>query len=354
MNVRERFLNVFNGLKIDRIPFLSYPGHIFTGEFERELRNEGFGYYWIVSPIVIKNRKTERIITFFTRDGNEHMRVELKTKIGSIYEIWMVGGGYGSSLRKEFFIKNENDYEIFEYILKDEDLQLNRDLYKKVENDIGNDGILISWIPKTPFQQILYELIGPENYAFHMIDFKDRFLNLYGILKKRYIKICEILSESEFEFFEIADNITSEMIGVERFENFIVPVYKETCEVFHSKGKKIGSHMDGNLKIFKEIIKNIKLDFIDAFTPFPDTDLSLNEAKKEWQDKVIIINFPSSVHIRSEREIKEMTEKLIEEAYPCDRFMINITENVPYEHIKKSFKIINETLKKFGEVPKEG
>ncbi|MCM8833645.1 MAG: hypothetical protein NC816_07005 [Candidatus Omnitrophica bacterium] len=352
MNVKERVLNVFNGLKVDRIPFLSYPGLIPIGEHERNLRNNGFGYWWIVSPLIIKNKKVERKTTYFYKDGKEYFKNTLKTAYGEIYEIFEQGGGYGTSLKKIFLLKEEKDYEIYEKIIKTEEFDVNKELYKEIESNLGDDGVIVSWLPKTPFQSILYELVGPENYAFHLFDYKENFLYLYQLLFKRYLKICEILSETEFEFFEIVDNITSEMIGLERFKKFILPVYKVVCEIFHQKNKKVGSHMDGNLKILKEEIKETNLDFIDAFSPYPDTDLSLKEAKKLWDDKIIMINYPSSVHIRGENEIKKITENLLEESYPSDKFIINITENIPMQYWKKSLKIINETLIKYGEVPK--
>lgn len=352
MNVKERVYNVFNGVKIDRIPFLSYQGLIPTGETERELRNNGFGYWWILSPLTIKNSKIERITVHFYKDGREYFKNILKSQYGEIYEVYETGGGYQTSLRKKFFIEEEKDYEIYEKILKSEELEINKELYGEIEKNLGNDGVIVSWIGKTPFQSLLYELIGPEKYAFHIYDYKELFFHMYDILLERYLKICQMLSETEFEFFEIGDNITAEMIGLERFRNFIVPVYEKICDIMHSKNKKVGSHMDGNLKILKDEIKNTKLDFIDAFTPFPDTDLDMKTAKETWQDKIIVINFPSSVHIKDEKQIRKITEQLIEQAYPVDKFIINITENIPSEHWEKSLKVINQVLIEYGEVLK--
>ncbi|MCX7917383.1 MAG: hypothetical protein N2589_04575 [bacterium] len=354
MNVRERILNTFNNFKVDRIPFLTYPFLIPSGENERDLRNNGLGYWWIISPLVIKNRTLERITTYFYQNGREYIKNTFRSKYGEIYEIYDTEGAYGTSLRKKFLLKEEKEFEIFEKILKDEEIEINKSLYKEIKKNLGNDGIIVSWIPKSPFQSLLYELIGPENFAYLIYDYYDLFLHMYNVLLKRYLKICELLSDTEFEFFEIGDNITSEMIGLERFKKFVIPVYEKVCEIFHVRNKKVGSHMDGNLKILKEEITKTKLDFIDAFTPYPDTDLTLKEAKKEWNNKVIIINYPSSVHIRSEKEIEEITKKLIDEAFPCDKFIINITENIPSEHWNKSLKIINNILIKYGEVPKGG
>ena len=67
---------------------------------------------------------------------------------------------------------------------------------------------------------------------------------------------------------------------------------------------------------------------------------------------MIIINFPSSVHLKTPDEIKKLTFSLVEEAYPGHRFIVNITESVPVEVWQNSFKAINEALIEYGKVPK--
>ena len=357
MTVKERILRSFEGKEVDRIPFVSYPRPFFTGTVERELRNNGFGFFWVFSPLVIHTPDV-KIKTFeeYTEKGEKLVKTVYSTPKGEIFLVSKHSGGYGSkwgALRTEFLIKKEDDYKVVEFILKNEKYSINEKVIYETEKNLGEDGIMVSWVPKTPLMEMIYHYYGPEKFAYEFYDRKDLFLEFYELLKKRYIEICKILSKSPvIRFFEIADNITSDIVGKERYEEFIMPVYKKVYGIFKEEGKMLGSHLDGNLKILKEDIKNSALDFIDAFTPYPDTDLTLKEAKEEWENKVIIINFPSSLHLRTYDEIKKLTFSLIEEAYPGDRFIVNITETVPVDVWQESFKAINEALIEYGKVPK--
>ena len=52
-------------------------------------------------------------------------------------------------------------------------------------------------------------------------------------------------------------------------------------------------------------IAGTALDYIEAFTPAPDTDMTLAEARAAWPDKVLWINFPSSVHLKPNAEVEQ-------------------------------------------------
>jgi hypothetical protein len=71
------------------------------------------------------------------------------------------------------------------------------------------------------------------------------------------------------------------------------------------------------------------LDYVEAFTPAPDTDMSLSDALAAWPGKVVWANFPSSVHLAGEAVVEETTRALIREARPGSRFVLGITEDVP-------------------------
>ena len=76
MTVKERILRSFEGKEIDRIPFVAYPGHFFTGTIERELRNNGFGVFYIFSPLTIHTPDV-KIKTFeeYTEEGKKLLKL---------------------------------------------------------------------------------------------------------------------------------------------------------------------------------------------------------------------------------------------------------------------------------------
>lgn len=81
--------------------------------------------------------------------------------------------------------------------------------------------------------------------------------------------------------------------------------------------------------------------------------MTVAEARRMWSNKILWINFPSSVHLNKEVSIEKMTKRILKEATPGDKFLIGITEDVPSDKWQKSFYTIMKTINKFGELPIE-
>ncbi|MDP6778615.1 MAG: hypothetical protein QGI83_17815, partial [Candidatus Latescibacteria bacterium] len=93
------------------------------------------------------------------------------------------------------------------------------------------------------------------------------------------------------------------------------------------------------------------LDWIEAFSPAPDTDMTVAEARELWAGKVLLINFPSAVHLEPPEGIETVTRQMLKESAPGDRFIIGITENVPENRWRESFSTILKTVNRFGKLP---
>jgi len=96
------------------------------------------------------------------------------------------------------------------------------------------------------------------------------------------------------------------------------------------------------------------MDYVEAFTPYPDTDMTVREAREAWPNKTLWINFPSSVHLESTDSIAEMTRSLLREAAPGNRFIIGITEDLPPGRWQGNFETILGVCNRFGRTPIAG
>jgi hypothetical protein len=116
-------------------------------------------------------------------------------------------------------------------------------------------------------------------------------------------------------------------------------------------GKRTLNHMDGLMRSLLDVVRDCPIDVIEAFNPKPDGNVSVAQAREAWPEKVLSINFPSSIHIASPERIRDMTIDLLRQAVPGQGFVMGITENVPSRVIVESFTTIATTLNQFGRCP---
>jgi hypothetical protein len=92
-------------------------------------------------------------------------------------------------------------------------------------------------------------------------------------------------------------------------------------------------------------------DIIEAFTPPPDCDVTVKEARAAWPDKILWINFPSSLHLESPEAIRQATRQILSESAPGRRFLIGITEDIPEGVRYTSLSTILQTISEHGKLP---
>ena len=194
---------------------------------------------------------------------------------------------------------------------------------------MGDDVILRGGMTAGALHQVMIGWMGLETFAVEWAERRDEILLLVEALNIKLREFHRMLAEAPITHANLGGNEVTEVMGPVRYEEFCLPLYDECAEIFHRKGKLLGPHMDGNNKGWSDLLARSGFDYIEAFTPAPDTDMTLSEALSAWPDKVLWINFPSSVHLSGVKEIKQITRELLEAAAGTNRLIIGITEDMP-------------------------
>lgn len=75
--------------------------------------------------------------------------------------------------------------------------------------------------------------------------------------------------------------------------------------------------------------------------------MSMKEAREAWPDKVLWINFPSSVHLQPESAIEQVTVNLLEDVAPGDGFLLGITEDLPEGREDGNYRAILDGIDRY-------
>ena len=87
--------------------------------------------------------------------------------------------------------------------------------------------------------------------------------------------------------------------------------------------------MDANNRLLAPLVADTSLDFIESFTPPPECDLSIKDARELWPGMAVLLNFPSSLHLKGPEGVAEAARAYLREASPGDRFVFGQLENLP-------------------------
>lgn len=349
MEPKERVENVLKRKKPDKIPFTIYENKLPQCTVERILRNNGL---CIVKRISLYNAiypdvKWKTII--YTENKEEFTKTIIDTPLGQLETTYRKTPQTDdfTSWKITHIFKTPDDYKRIMFMVKNAIYLPAYESFIKLEKECGNDVFLRGNIASTPLHQIMIDFMGIEKFAEEWAERRDEIENLYKAMVEKLREVYPIVADSPCFAFNFGGNETGNVMGRERFEKYVLPLYFECSEILHKKGKVFGPHLDGNNKIWADLIAKAPIDYIEAFSPYPDTDMEFKDAYNLWKDKILWINFPSSLHLASEEKIKETVRRFIEVAQKDYRLIIGITEDIPKEKWQKNLLYISEVVNKF-------
>lgn len=346
MTNKERVLRALKKEKVDFIPFTIYENHLPRTTWERELRNEGLCIVerrYSVFKTIMPDVKVYRIN--YTENDVEYLKTIYQTPVGELTCLqrrekntyWYV----------EHIFKTPDDYKKILFIIKNTQYKENYENFINAEKKLGDDFILRGGVSLTPLHEIMVHMMGIEKFSEEWIERRDEIEKIYYAKVEKLRELYPILADSPCFHFNFGGNETGDVMGRERFEKYVLPLYFECAEILHKKGKILGAHLDGKNKIWADLIAKSPLDYIEAFSPYPDTDMTFEEAVNIWKEKILWINFPSSCQFKSEREIEEIVFNFIGTSKPQYNLIIGITEDIAETEEEKVLKTIMRSVKKY-------
>ncbi|MGD2158195.1 MAG: uroporphyrinogen decarboxylase family protein [Anaerolineales bacterium] len=354
MSARDAVVELLRGNKPNQLAWTIAAPLIPRGQLERELRNNGLclvkhagicktSYPHVEIQTSVKWKDGEQLIsrTYHTPVGSVSERVT--TEYPFYYE-----GGYAEWIL-DYQVKKASDYEVIRFIVEDATYQPDYENILMAQERLGGDGIVFASVGRCPLQRLSIEFAGFERLVYDLHDHPSVIEDLLSIMEERQYEIYKIAVESPAEFIWSPDNISASRTPPKWFERYCLPFYNRYGALLHQAGKRYVAHMDGDLQGIKHLVAQCDLDVIEAFTPPPMGDLSINEALSVWPDKIISCNFPATLFLENEAVVYKYTLDLLAEAQCHGRFLLGITEDLPEESLEKGLPAIRRAMDHFWE-----
>lgn len=328
------------GGRADKVPFTVYECMIPQCVEERDIRNRGmcivqrnYQPYKTIRPNVKVHHEV------YYEGDRRFTRVYHETPVGTVSTLDEAAGF--TSWHHEKMYKTPDDFKVLQFMIEDERFETNYDEFAQAEREFGTDAIFRAAIGLEPLQTLISgNMIAMQDFCLLWMDYRDELLRMYARIVENRRKIYRLIAESPASHANYGGNVVPEITGPAMFRQYYTQHYNEAAEELHKHGKLIGCHFDDDCGLLREVIGETDLDYIEAFTPAPSTDMSMADARKAWPTKVLWINFPCTAFLLSNAEVEQVTMDLIDQAGTPDGLLIGITDNPPPDRMREAYVAI--------------
>lgn len=351
MTVRERMLCCYRNEPVDRPAMGIYTRYLKRGTMERLARDQGLGIIqyvalttqigppWHLLPEFISQVKdTEIRVEYYWEHGHRKQRRKYVTPVGTVYAEVGSSLGDGSEHISHYYIQSLEDYPIMQYIVENAVLSRNEELFQFHRQDLGEDGVVIGRVDRTPYQKLMLELVGGENFLLDLYTDPEPVEELMDAIGRRLDEEMTMAMDSGAEIIWMPENVTVDMTPPNNFKKYHLGAYQKYTKWAHEAGKKVVAHFDGKVKPLREHLLASGLDGLESLSnPDIGGDSTYEELCRMFPGMTLLPNFPASLATGGEDQIEEYLAWLKETAKRYHRpLMLQISEDLPADSYEQA------------------
>jgi hypothetical protein len=260
-----------------------------------------------------------------------HLRRRWVTPVGEIsdaFRLTHLGLSFHPEERK---IKCIEDLRTYLYVLQDTRYEFDHDAFERECAVVGDRGLPQFFHRRTPLQNLIIEQMGFEQTIYAMAEHPDEMDAFLLAAEQADDALFDALVASPVSVYNFGENIDANLDSPPIFRDRLVPYYRRRTDQLRAAGKYSYVHMDGSLKSLLPFLTLGGWDGIEAPTPAPQGDVTVEEIKQAMGDDVILLDgIPAIIFLPSwpEADLYECVESILRLFRPS-RLILGISDEPP-------------------------
>ncbi len=279
-------------------------------------------------------------------------RRELATPAGTLRDCWEYLPASCSEAPVEHLLKSEADLAALRYVYERIAYEPDYEFAVRRLGEIGEQGILLCYLPKSPFMHLVALEGGIEAVTFAEAAAPDEFAATLAVMKSAFDKAAQLAVGSPAEALMIPENLSSEVVGPRFFEAYVRPYQEEWARKIAAAGKASFVHMDGTLRGLLAREASTGIAVIEALTPAPAGDIAVGDWAAAAANPATILwgGIPGSYFTPavSEAEFERHIREALAVMRTAPRYVLGVADQVPPDGLESRVRRVRELVEKSG------
>ena len=362
---RERVLAILNKEQPDRVPWFGDLDYWATGlrvrgvvgadfvqsqayvDWHRDLR---VGFY-LQGTFPFRVQYDGSIAVKKWREGNLRYR-QFDTPYGQLRDCWQWIEQSCSEAPIEHLIKTSADLAVMTYIIRHQSTEPDYDALARRRSQVGEQGIVLGYMPRSPFMDLLVEDCGIETLTLLQLDAQDQLAELMEVKESAHDLASAITVDSPAEALMIPENLSAEMVGPQNFEKYLRRYQTRWAKNIAAAGKYSFVHMDGTLRGLLKQECSVGLTVLEALTPEPVGDVAIEQwADYAGESRTIFWGGLPGVYFTPLIDDAEFDRQVIDVLAVMSqepRYVLGVADQVPPDALEARVRRVADLVDRYG------
>ncbi len=230
----------------------------------------------------------------------------------------------------EFPVKGTADLPKLRWLLERRRVTFSEQSFEQGSAFIGDRGEPQFWVPKSPYQALCQQWMKLDDFIYALMDAPEEIEEIMELIDRSYDPLyAELTAYEGVRIVNFGENIHEQLLSPAYFERYLIPWYEKRSGQLRDAGVFTHVHIDGFFKNLLPYLADLPFDGLEALTPEPQGDVTLEQMRDHLGDKVLLDGIPAVLFMPTypEEKLHECVEKLVEYFHP--RLVLGISDELP-------------------------
>lgn len=226
--------------------------------------------------------------------------------------------------------------------------------FERVRAEWGDLGAPTMFMPRVNVQDLYINTMGVEAGIYALLDWPGAVEAYFRALDECHDRLIDVINASPVEIINFGDNVHCGTLPPDIFRRHVLPAYQRRCRRLHRGGKFVHAHWDGDVKALLPFARQTGLDGIEAITPQPQGDVTLEEVRQALGEDMFLLDGIPAVYFDATfppSAAEDCARRVIELFAP--RLVLGISDEISstgdLERVRAVGRIVEEYNARFPE-----
>jgi hypothetical protein len=278
-------------------------------------------------------------------------KTTLETPVGKQVRIDRCTPTSSRKIHVKWPVTTEDELRVAMWIEENTDWQWDQAQFEQSQEQVGDLGAPTAYLPRMNVQDLYINQMGVQNAIYALYDWPGAVKSYFRALEESHDRLIEVVNRSPIDIINLGENVHAGTLSPELFVKYHLPACQRRCEKLHRSGKFVSSHWDGDCKPLLRYAKETGLDGIEAITPCPQGDVTLEEIKDALGDDLFLLDGLPAVFFDETFSVDALlrcTERVIELFAP--KLVLGISDELSSTGDIKRVRLVGDIVARYNKL----
>ena len=230
----------------------------------------------------------------------------------------------------DFAVKGPDDLRKLRWLYEHRTYTFSAEAFAQGSAFVGDRGEPQFWVPRSPYQALALDWMRYETFIYALADYPAELEATFEVINRAYDPLyAQLCAADDLHIVNFGENVHGHLLPPYYFQRYVIPFYAERGGQLNAAGKFTHVHIDGAVKPLLPLLRDMPIDGIEALTPEPQGDVTLEEIAAHIGDKILLDGIPAVYFMDtySDDDLMRCVERLVELFHP--RLVLGVSDEVP-------------------------